>query len=480
MDCLLEGGDTDKELCPHTIPWSSWFAGGGASGGSVGLAAVLARHQMVLSEEAPKPERKAKQTDTPLWIRNSLGLDHISPMVATQLFRETPAALLRLPLHADRTSRLEQSWAEGFDGAGDCPFFAGYRAAPGKKVPGKTVSGKVAAGKVAAGTTAPVCQWKGAAPYLSFNSTNAADGCRVNVTPLQLAVPEADRVPETDAQLAQTPEADQTYQSDQTGDATGTGRIGPPKKWLAPCGQSVQPTGAGATTLRDEPGSWAAHDLSQMLCTGQDVSLATAAFLSARFPFVSSAGRIESCPKSDRSSLSLVDGGYRENTGAAPMADLVDQLTELEVTKAARVVGQCFQPVLVEIENGYAGTFAKAAPGSAVLETLNPVLAFLGSFQTETKQASARLRSSVNRLNSALRANGCATAAVTVAHFRLEDEPGSRAPLGWSLAGVTLDHLGAQLSNARIRGELCRFTRATAPASVWPAAPTCKGPGAGQ
>jgi hypothetical protein len=443
MDCLLEGGEGNKKICPHTIPWSSWFAGGGASGGSVGLASVLARHQML-----PEKNNAGALGDTPDWIRNSLGLDHISPMVATQLFRETPAALLRVPIGTDRTSRLEQSWAEGFKGAGDCGFFTGYSTAP------------VATGD---GTTKPSCAWKGAAPYLSFNSTNAADGCRVNVTPLQLAVPERDRFAVTEAQLAQISESNLPTQAAQSGNtADSTTASGQP--WLGLCDQSRQPAETGSTTLRDQPGSWSAHDFSQMLCTDQDVSLATAAFLSARFPFVSSAGHIDSCPPADRSSLSLVDGGYRENTGAAPMADLVDQLTELEVKQ---VGPGCFQPVLVEIENGYAGTFAKAAPRSAVLETLNPLLAVVGSFQTETKQAPARLRSSMNRLNDALRANGCQTSAVTVAHFRLEDEPGSRAPLGWSLAEVTLDHLGAQLRNDRISGELCRFAQATAARAPW-------------
>jgi hypothetical protein len=70
-----------------------------------------------------------------------------------------------------------------------------------------------------------------------------------------------------------------------------------------------------------------------------DVRTSAAAGASARFTYVSPAGRVDIA---DHDSIRLVDGGYFENSGAATMGDLIALLGDS---------GQSFRPILVLIRN---------------------------------------------------------------------------------------------------------------------------------
>jgi hypothetical protein len=366
--------------CPN-VPWSSWFAGGGASGGSVGLASIVAQQR-----EGVTGASNASVMSAPKWIEDSLGKDHVSALVGTQVFREGVAVVVRAELASDRTRQLEKSWQASFPKSKGSDFFGGATKAP----------------------------------WLSFNSTNAADGCRVNISALRLSTPENDRLND------------------------------PSSEGIGGCDVVTRLKGNVADDVGTVTSSFSGgtHDLNQVLCSNQDISLATAAFLSARFPFVSSAGRVESCSKNDGGTLSLVDGGYRENSGAAPMADVVDQLLQhLNSTTAKPTT--CFRPVLIEIENGYSGIFGGESHKAPPFESLVPIFGAVGSFGTETKQAPARLRASVKLLAQEFRQR-CPNEKPSdltelVVHFSLTDEPGVRAPLGWSLSKETLERMNDQL-----------------------------------
>src|SRR5258706_8204878 len=74
-------------------------------------------------------------------------------------------------------------------------------------------------------------------------------------------------------------------------------------------------------------GSTIAYDLADYVC-GHDVQLFTAAFMSARFPLISSSGRVaDHCGTKD--AINVVDGGYGENTGTAQIAEIWDQLSPI-------------------------------------------------------------------------------------------------------------------------------------------------------
>ena len=405
MNCLFES-PTDStqstmQECPH-LPWSNWFAAGGASGGSVGLASVVAAHKEAATKQLPDSGKSVSETPTeraskknapelgvPRWIAKTFEADHVAALVGVQVFHEAPAVIARARLKSDRTRQLERSWQAAFPASTKPDFFS-----EGAKH----------------------------APFLSFNSTNVADGCRVNVSVLDLSLKESERFP------------DGMSNAPAIGPCSTTAKLDP-----LVVGQPRSSVGQ----VRNIAAPANAHDLNEVLCKDSDISLATAAFLSARFPFVSSAARVDSCAKNDKSSLSLVDGGYRENSGAAPMADLMDALAQIQ--KAPSRVEVCVRPVLVEIENGYAGVFQAKRSTSPAFESTVPFRAGIGSFRTETQEAPARLRQSVKAFSDALAANGCKNVSPIVVHFNLEDEPGARAPLGWSLSRSSLEHMNDQL-----------------------------------
>ena len=400
LDCVFFSNDA---ACPQ-LPFDAFFAGGGASGGSIGLASVLAEADQ---RNTDQPDRDSN------WIRTRLMADHVAASVSWQLFAETPAAFVRSTLSEDRSAKLERSWQEGWRGAGDggsTRFFDRYRTL--------------------------TARWQ---PLLSFNSTNTPDGCRVNVGPVQLAIPESVRLGLP---------------------ADRTGVLGP---CTPPLRDSLEPTASEST-----------HDLAPILCNNTDVRLSTAAFLSARFPFVSPAARVATCDPNDaNTTLRLVDGGYRENSGAAPLADLLENAMPALADASRR--SHCIKPIVIEIENGYATSFGKPSPTGSLFESLRPLQAALGSFSTETSQAPLRLRHAALAAGVVAAQNGCAATAVRPEffHFRLVDDPGARAPLGWSMSTSSLNDLRRQMTFPANSAAMQRMRalRATVDTTRWAARP---------
>ena len=148
------------------------------------------------------------------------------------------------------------------------------------------------------------------------------------------------------------------------------------------------------------------------------------------------------------------------------MADLVERLNaDLPALNKGTPVS-CVQPVLIEIENGYGAPYGQPGPAGSLFESFRPLTAALGSVGTETKQSPGRLRFEMQQLASTLSRTvpGCSVKS-TVVHFRLEDEPGLRAPLGWSLSNATRQALSDQLGapeNRRALHTLCKLASSTA------------------
>ena len=369
--------------CSSADAWDRLFAASGASGGSVGIASVLAeRNEGVVADD---------------WIAERLGRDLLSPELAWQLFVEVPNSFVRFDPALDRAEVLQESWRRGFrDRTADPAGASFYRPAP-----------------------AASADWTD--PVVFLSGTNLNDGCRVNISSVRSAGHD-------DSGASVTP--------------PGATRHGPCKD------QRVVERG----TAPDQAGT---RDLTDYLC-GQNIDLATAAFLSARFPAVSPTGTIR-CKDADPDtidSLSIGDGGYRDNSGAGSIMDTWGVLEPLVAEFNARH-DRCIVPIFVEINNGYSGV-GGPSPSSDIAQLLAPALGAAKVFSDLSygpiEQAAAEFSRPMAPGITATE-NGV---PLPTRFFRvsLVDHPGVTAPLGWSLSGAAVGDLVGQLDLAENRDTL--------------------------
>ena len=193
-------------------------------------------------------------------------------------------------------------------------------------------------------------------------------------------------------------------------------------------------------------------DASDVLC--DDISAASAALLSARFPFVSPSGRIDRCDGGPRppESVEVVDGGYRETSGASSVVEAWPRLG----TELATASGRCVLPVFVQIDNGYHRD--EIAPSGSSSQLLAPVV---GLSNTAAGYEAAARSASRRQFDQWF-------TITTRAH------PGSQAPLGWVLSGDAKADLENQL---QVNAEGIRAVRALLDGDGPPAAPSAICPG---
>ena len=216
--------------------------------------------------------------------------DFISATLFSYLFKDAAqgvaaAVSLKMP---DRAAVLEESWESRFcknAGALGCDKveFAGLEA-PFLKVTGHSDQDR------AKGT------WY---PLLFFNGTDADTGRRVIVSPVNSHMNSGDRI---------------------FADAYDLHEL-----------------------LADDPGSKEARPLGEQAAQNpggleRDVSLSTAALLSARFPLISPPGVVTN--RQDKLVARIIDGGYFENFGATTALELARQLTQAKL-----------DPFVIEITN---------------------------------------------------------------------------------------------------------------------------------
>lgn len=103
--------------------------------------------------------------------------------------------------------------------------------------------------------------------------------------------------------------------------------------------------------------------------------------MSARFPAISDSGRLERDKDCDGKPVDLeanvVDGGYFDRSAASRVVELMATLDAL-VSKETRPTGTCYMPVLLQLDNSYAGG-AGAAKGNRPWEALAPLLTLKGA-----------------------------------------------------------------------------------------------------
>lgn len=176
-------------------------------------------------------------------------------------------------------------------------------------------------------------------------------------------------------------------------------------------------------------------DAADVLC--DDITAASAALLSARFPFVSPSGRIDRCDSGPRlpESVEVVDGGYRETSGASSVVEAWPRLG----TELATAAGRCVVPVFVQIDNGYRSD--EIAPSGSSGQLLAPLI---GLSNTAAGYEAAARSASRRQFDQWF-------TITTRAH------PGSQAPLGWVLSGDAKADLENQL---RVNSDGLRAVRA--------------------
>ncbi len=200
--------------------------------------------------------------------------------------------------------------------------------------------------------------------------------------------------------------------------------------------------------IAPHPGAPTLTDLDDFLCGGQDLTRSTAALLSARFPYISPAGRLTRCGGGERTYV--VDGGYVETSASLTALDLYLAVKPLvdchnhQVDPHVAVTGDCsavsaggtrrIRPVLIQIDNGYSTLATPTVTGARPNQLLVPPQTFqaVGS----AAEFTARQR--------AFDAFGTGNYA-RVANIR---RPGVQAPLGWVLSSGARQDLEVQLTRA--------------------------------
>jgi hypothetical protein len=197
----------------------------------------------------------------------------------------------------------------------------------------------------------------------------------------------------------------------------------------------------------DMPG-WAGIGLATLaqIAPGVDLPLHTAAVLSARFPFVTPYGIVESSGVERR----FVDGGYFENSGLTTILDVVDVIRPGLEDRDARLV-------VIRIENNRATTnfqnFAglrASEPPTGFGESPSPIRTMLNTRQARAELSGISLRRTLDEIKEA----GIPAEEIT---FALE--PGKvPIPLGWALSETARRDIRRQLGRPSDCQETTRKT----------------------
>jgi Patatin-like phospholipase len=413
LDCLLEGVGCESSIPPEDLDPPAVFIASGVSGGSLGLVTYAAS----LVEGSEPTVREG-------WVQTRFDSDQLAPTASWALFADLPNALLRTDLLRDRAAVLEETWERGWPNwAGGPPtglslglFQLRYRTDDqGRHL-----------------------------PLLLLNGTSVEDGCRFNTSLLDAAV-----------------------------EARPVGRSIEDCIALRPF--EAGPSGVAATERQD----WtlaATKDINEFLCgnakeSQQDVRLSTAALLSARFPYVSPAGRVVKCTEpGGQSATYVVDGGYFDTSGASAIVELWQALEPSVESFNLRSPDSCLVPVFVQLDNGYdnpRGPNPNARPAELMVP-LQAAVAARNAHEANARQAGAlafaqRLFEDSNEpgkdskqtwedseepwdldVGVRFRLDG-SDDLDRYAHVYPRAHPGTRAPLGWALSKPAMDDLEKQL-----------------------------------
>ncbi|MFH1330204.1 MAG: hypothetical protein ABIJ48_06110, partial [Actinomycetota bacterium] len=380
LDCLLEGAPAASGPCGGERPDGPQVGRvallSGVSGGSLGIAAYLSH----VADGFEGPEGGNS------WVDEAFGDDYLAAPIGWLFFLDLPRSLIGfgpgIATRSDLTERAwEASWPEDRPGLG------------------RGLGGL----------------WDEGLPAVIFNGTSVNDGCRVNLSTLDLD--------------GSSPEIPSCSGIDDGRDAAD-GSLG------------------------------ATYDLVDYLCPGEDVALATAAGMASRYPVVSTAARMagdagRGCSDTRAGAVFVVDGGYLEGSGAGTLLDAWEALSDHVEQYNTGGAPVCIVPFMLHIDNGYESP--RVSGNQAVpRELLVPVLALANSSSGITAaRAEAALAFeapfTIGGTDVGLRfRDGSGEVEVESRYARLvtRAHPGVQAPLGWTLSQASLDDLRDQLAIA--------------------------------
>jgi hypothetical protein len=322
------------------------------------------------------------------WVDERLDEDYFAPAWARTLFADLPASLLSINLGPDRGEVLERAWEQSWEARQ-----TDVRSLLEGPLPS---TGALTRRLLSLGATD--------LPLLLLSGTSVTDGCRTNTSRLR-------------------------------GVARGVDRV---------C-TSFHAVAAGAD--REQATFGATRDTFE-ICSEHDLRLSTAALLSARFPIISPAGRVD-C--GEHPELLVVDGGYFDDSAASPLQELWARLAPLVEAFNSRSADRCVVPVMLQIDNAYVST--APPPDARPRELAAPLSALLKArFARETgaKQALGvsfgRRRLEDGSLPRARAATGAGVEALErYVQIFPRVQPGAQAPLGWTLSEPSRLSLSGQV-----------------------------------
>jgi len=169
-----------------------------------------------------------------------------------------------------------------------------------------------------------------------------------------------------------------------------------------------------------------------IVCPDRDLAVRTAAVLSARFPIVTSAGRLLCANRS------VVDGGYLENTGLASIGELLPALASAVKTMNDQhgTTAPKVRIVIIEISNNPQGAATPLRTASVPPRPPSPKFAPLSIVQLPGYPTTIGR----DELTEAVAAV-CPTVHIAVLTVRPDATPGWQASVGWRMSRAARDGL---------------------------------------
>ena len=246
-------------------------------------------------------------------------------------------------------------------------------------------------------------------PLLMLNGSSVADGCVLNVSLFDEGTRHEDDLPLVDCTISQP----------------------------------------GGEVPRGEPEGelpMTADVIDYLRCdTEHDIRRSTAALLSARFPYVSSAGRLTACTAKESTKF-IVDGGYLDTSAAEPAVAAYLAVEPLIERYNALSPRHCIVPYFVQIDNGYLDPASPPSDAKPPNQLVAPLQALLASTGLQSRAERARTLAAELFTRDFATAPGDVTGVreryALIAPHR---HPGVEAPLGWTLSAASQADLRGQL-----------------------------------
>jgi hypothetical protein len=420
MRCLFEGQPAVRNgtatACavgsPTPPPSGNILLASGISGSSLGLAAFSA-HLNASNDTAAD------------WVDRLKG-DYVSSQLAWQLLVETPRSLLHFRTQ-DRAEVLERSWEHGWDGV---------QASGG----GNPLAQGLLATQLAADRARRV-------PLLLLNGDSVYDGCWLLSSALDEGLRSYPDPADPTTKALERP-VDCHNLDPYTANRRLRDRPNQPPLRFLPAGSL--------------PG---VVDVADFLCStkdgraSQDLRLSTAALLSARFPEVSPAGRLQFCDTrrdgSPPRNKFVLDGGIIEGSASEAALAAWEQLRPLIEAHNAAANTPCVVPFFVQLDNDYLVSSSETSPRppnqlQAPLQAQSA--AGTGSRAQRIRQATALAFTSPTI--GSVQVKGPDGTPLSNRYERLVPlgHPGPQASLGWALSTQTQTDLENQLHQENRNG----------------------------